>query len=107
MSSKKIRKGKPTRSTLSDSVETITYNIPDSPLFDVEDNDVLGYVDQFLRSYSRIQPLEKTSLLSREEALKALAVLEKAQSVVQSHLKTAKALKHMLNTRGDEAGESH
>ena len=107
MSIKKIRKPKADRRTLSESVETITYSIPDSPLFDVEDNDVLGYVDQFLRSYSRIPPLEKTSLMSRDEALKAIAVLEKAHSVVQSHLKTAKALKQLLNTRGDEAGESH
>ena len=107
MSIKKVRKNKSTRRTLAESVETIPYNTPDSPLFDVEDNDVLGYVDQFLRSYSRIPPLEKTSLMSREEALKALAVLEKAHTVVQSHLKTAKALKHMLTTRNDEAGESH
>lgn len=107
MSIKKIRKVKTERRGLAESVETIPYNIPDSPLFDVEDNDVLGYVDQFLRAYSRIPPLEKTSLMSREEALKALAVLEKAHAVVQGHLKTAKALKQLLNTRGDEAGESH
>jgi len=107
MSMKKIRKAKPSGRALVENVETIPYTMPDSPLFDVEDNDVLGYVDQFLRSYSRMAPLEKTSLLTREEALKALAVLEKAQTVIQSHIKTAKALKHMLSTRGDEAGESH
>jgi hypothetical protein len=107
MSMKKIRRNKPVRRTLSENVESIAYSTPDSPLFDVEDNDVLGYVDQFLRNYSKMQPLEKTSLMTRDEALRALAVLEKAHTVVQSHLKTAKALKQLLNTRGEEAGESH
>lgn len=107
MSLKKIRKGKPERKPLAERVERETFSTLDSPLFDVEDQDVLGYVDQFLRSYSNIPPLEKTSLLSKEEALRAITVLEKAHKVVQSHLKTAKALKHLLHSRQDSPGESH
>ena len=107
MSAKKIKstKNQPTR--LRDQIEQTTTPNPDSPLFDVEDEDVLGYVDQFLRAYSRMPLLEKTSLMSKEEALKALVVLEKAHTLVQSHLKTAQALKRLLNSRGEASGESH
>ncbi len=107
MSMKKIKRGRPHTKPLSERIETIPYSNPDSPLFDVEDEDVLGYVDQFLRAYSNMPPLEKTSLLSKEEALRAISVLEKAQRMVQSHLKTAKALKHLLNSRSDSTGDSH
>ena len=107
MSIKKIRRTRPTKQSLSQGVEKISYEVPDSPLFDVQDEDVLGYVDQFLRGYSNIPPLEKFSLLTKEDALKALVVLEKAHSLVQSHLKTAKALKKMLNTQSTTSDESH
>lgn len=107
MSTKKISRNKPSSRTLADSVETIPYPTPDSPLFDVEDDDVLGYVDQFLRSYSKMPPLEKTSLMSKEEALHALTVLEKAHASVKAHIKTAQALKQLLNSRGDAQDSSN
>jgi hypothetical protein len=108
MSIKKIRGPKSSKASLSESVEAISYESnPNSPLFDVEDEDVLGYVDQFLRSYSSMPPLERTSLLSKEEALHAIAVLEKAQKMVQSHIKTAQALKQLLNSRASAEEGTH
>jgi hypothetical protein len=69
---------------------------------DTLDPDLLEYVDNFLMSYSNMAPLEPTSLLTKEDAQKALVVLEKANDQVQAHLKTARALKQLLEAKKRE-----
>ncbi len=66
---------------------------------DSTDPDVLSYVREFMEEYSRIQPLPTTSLLTKADAQHALTVLTKAQSEIDAHLKTARALKKMLQDK--------
>jgi len=66
---------------------------------DTLDPNLLEYVDSFLQSYSQMAPLEPTSLLTKEDAQKAVVVLENANRQIQSHLKTARALKQLLESK--------
>jgi hypothetical protein len=69
---------------------------------DSADPEVLDYVNEFLASYSQIPPLPPTSLLTQEDAREALIVLNEAQGRIDSHLKTAKALKQLLRSSTEE-----
>lgn len=97
---KRLSKMLPKKRGLSAQLERIAVRDAVTPFLDVEDDDVLGYVDQLLKSCSAIPPLERFSLLTKEDALKALTVIERAQNQVQGHLKTAKALRSLLESRG-------
>jgi hypothetical protein len=103
--SKRLRTPSKSKSKLRSRIEVeTTPEQPDSGLggSDTLDPDLLQYVDNFLMSYSNMAPLEPTSLLTKEDAQKALVVLEKANEQVQSHLKTARALKQLLESKKRE-----
>lgn len=87
------------RRQLSQQVERIASQSPASP--DTTDPDVLAYLNEFLKSYAQIGPLEDTSLLSAESAQRALVYLEKKQAEINAHLRTARALKKVLKNGGE------
>lgn len=100
MTIKRVRKNlKKSNTGLRSQVEVLRENPSGG---DSADADVLSYVNEFIQSYSKIPPLPATSLLTKEDAQRALVVLEEAQARVTSHLKTARALKRLLQSQTDE-----
>lgn len=99
------------KKTLSGSIEKIVE--PSAPVLpegvfpgsDSEDTDVLSYVNAFMREYSSIPHLPKTSLMTREGALQALDVLNGHQALIQKHIRTVAALKKLLRDKGDRNPE--
>ena len=71
--------------------------------FDVQDDDVLGYVDDLIRECLNIRKIERGSLATREDALRALEIVEHTQRVSSPYLKTAKALRILLESQVLEA----
>jgi hypothetical protein len=68
----KRKSSSPAPESLSAQVETIRLHESMESFLDVEDEDVLTYVDNLLRTCKEIGPLEPFSLMSREEALQAI-----------------------------------
>lgn len=92
-------KTKRPRKGLSGQVETIQESTQ-SRSFDTEDEALLDHVDEFIRRFTSMSPLEELSLKTPEEAQRALAILSKNEAEVGRHLRTAKALKKMLTAKG-------
>lgn len=95
----------PSGESLAAQVETVKLHESMESFLDVEDDDVLVYVDNLLRSCKQIGPLEPFSLMSRGEALAALNMLEGKQRVIESHLKTARALRTLLESKLADEGQ--
>ena len=90
---------------LSSQVEKIRLHESMESFLDVEDEDILTYVDNLLRSCNQIDPLKPFSLMSREDALQAISLLLGRSRVVESHLKTARALRTLLESKLEGAGQ--
>ena len=100
---RKERKASP--KDLSAQVETIQLKDSMGAFFDVEDQEVLTYVDDLLRSCKQIGPLEPFSLMSKEDAIQALSMLEQKQRIIARHLKNARALKTLLESQHPNEGQ--
>jgi hypothetical protein len=95
----KRKSASPASESLSSQVERIRLHESMESFLDVEDEDVLTYVDNLLRTCKEIGPLEPFSLMSREEALQAISMLLGRRRVMESHLKTARALRTLLESK--------
>ncbi len=70
-----------------------------SPFFDVEDADLLGYIDNLMRACASLSHRGRITLNSREEAIRALTTIEKTHTTLQRHVRTARALRTLLTAR--------
>lgn len=94
MSKRKVTKRKGNKPPLDSRVEQVHAGSIDSL-----DRNVLEYVDQFFHSFSSMAPLPRTNLLTPEGARQALEVLDKKQAEIHAHMRTAKALRKMLESQ--------
>ena len=100
------RKSTPSSSQgLSAQVETIRLHESMESFLDVEDEDILTYVDNLLRTCHEIGPLEPFSLMSRDEALQAISMLLGRSRMGESQRKTARALRTLLESKLEDAGQ--
>ena len=88
---------------LSSKVETIRMHESMESFLDVEDEEVLTYVDNLLRTCNQIDPVEPFSLMSRDEALQAISLLLGRSRMGESQLKNARALRTLLESKLDGA----
>lgn len=93
-SKKRARHQKPAPTPLDRQVEVIPYSSEDR-----EDSDVLGYVDEFVQDYLSTPPLEPMNLLTQESALQALESIERTRQKIDSQIKTAQALRKLLESK--------
>ena len=101
----KRKEKKAASKSLSNQVETIVLEDSMGTFFDMQDQDVLTYVDNLLRSCKQIGPMEPFSLMSKEDAINALANLETKQRIIDRHLKNARALKTLLESQHPNEGQ--
>lgn len=90
---------------LSSKIETIQLHESMESFLDVEDEDILTYVDNLLRTCNEIDPLQPFSLMSRDEALHAISMLLGRSRMGESHRKTARALRTLLESKLEGAGQ--
>lgn len=78
--------------TLSQSVEI-------SELFDVQDADVGGYIQELINSCSQFPRKKRFDFSAPEDAYAALAIVERAVGHIASRMKTVRALRALLRAR--------
>lgn len=63
------------------------------------DPEVLDYLNEFLKDFHAMPPLEEIDLLSPESAQRAVAMLTERQAELQAKLKTAQALSKLVKEK--------
>jgi hypothetical protein len=79
---------------LSTNIERL---IEEKPQLDFLDTEVESYLDAFAADFSKLAPMPKLDLTSQEAAIKSLAIINGVQKELDEKLKTARALKTLLN----------
>ena len=79
--------------TLQDKIEVLS---------DRADPDVLPYVDNFVAQMQTIKPMEEISLLTQEDALQAINMIDETLRQLNERLGVARSLKQLLETKQRE-----
>lgn len=67
--------------------------------YDTQDSNLEAHVEEVIKNFKSLGPLEKISLLTPEDANKALKILAETQDRLNQQLKAASALKRLLSER--------
>ena len=67
--------------------------------YDTQDNNLEAHVEEVIKNFKSLGPLEKISLLTPEDANKALKILAETQDRLNQQMRAASALKRLLNER--------
>ena len=73
-----------------------------SLFFDVQDQDILGYVQEFLHGLTPKSIFTFGAVATKEEALNALNWVEQFKPSNSAHAKTARALRELITSQAEE-----
>lgn len=91
-------------SSRDDGPITLAQSVEITELFDVQDSDVGGYIQELINSCSQFPRKRRFDFSAPADAYAALAIVERAAGHIASRMRTVRALRTLLKTRpaGDD-----
>ena len=86
-------------SSRDDNTPTLTQSVEVTELYDVQDSDVGGYIQELINSCSQFPRKKRFDFTALEDAYAALAIVERAAGHIAGRMKTVRALRMLLRTR--------